>query len=304
MSDGLSNLNLLRIRRTDESFAASADRLADEVSDTGAFILRTCERLDVLTTDNDAAAFPNQLDAHFAGRNAVRELFRVATGLDSKIVGESHILGQVRSTLRDATHLQPHVRRVVERSIAVGRAVREASGIGTAGQGYVGAAIAFLAQQELASGAIGIVGSGALGRELAVAVAENLERRVVVFGRHCGRAALTAAFAGGRAASLGEIRCEAPHLAAIVSATSSPRTLITAESLALVADDLPIVDLGEPANVELTLANRIGLADLVEYGAQPREPIVERAESLVAAAADRYVAAQTTRRVRTAGAFI
>jgi glutamyl-tRNA reductase len=125
-------------------------RLTEEGVAAEAVVLSTCNRTEIYAVVEDEGARPRMLDLlaedRGAGRDplekdtywftdaeAVRHLYRVASSLDSMVVGEAQILGQVREAYRAATEEHctgPILNRLFHTSLRVGKTVRSETGIG------------------------------------------------------------------------------------------------------------------------------------------------------------------------------
>jgi glutamyl-tRNA reductase len=125
-------------------------RLLDEGIASEAVLLSTCNRTEVYVVAEDAGARTRVLDLLAEDRGvdrasldgdtywltddeAVRHLYRVASSLDSMVVGEAQILGQVREAYRSATEERctgPVLNRLFHTSLRVGKDVRTKTGVG------------------------------------------------------------------------------------------------------------------------------------------------------------------------------
>lgn len=120
----------------------------------GALVLSTCNRVDALVDSED---FPAELVAELggvealSGREAVRRVFRVASGLESMVVGEREIAGQLRRAAEVATRagtMTPSLSRVVQSASAASRRVAAATGLAGRGRSVIEVALA-IASSEL-----------------------------------------------------------------------------------------------------------------------------------------------------------
>ncbi len=127
------------------------------------------------------------------GLDAVRHLFRVAASLDSLVVGEPQILGQVKNAYRiarEAGTLGPVLTRVFEKSFKAGKDVRAMTEVGT-GEVSVGSVAVDLARKvfgDLGRCSVLLVGAGKMGEAVARALASGGVRAVVVANRTLERA--------------------------------------------------------------------------------------------------------------------
>jgi glutamyl-tRNA reductase len=165
-----------------------------------AMVLSTCNRVEVYLAGSDAAAMraricgwlaaerrfdPAALDRHLyalGGEGAVRHLFRVAASLDSAVVGEPQILGQLKDAFEAAVRagaVGPVLGRVVPRAFAAAKRVRTETGLGRAPASVASAAVGLGRRifGELHGREVLVVGAGKMGRLAA--------RHLVAAG--CGR---------------------------------------------------------------------------------------------------------------------
>ena len=129
------------------------------------------------------------------GREASRHLFRVASGIESMVLGESEILGQVRGAFAAATAAGTHnavLSQLFHTAIRVGRQVRSQTGIGRLAVSISSTAVA-LARRELGdleSKTVLVVSAGEAGKLAARSLAESGASRILVTSRTaCPRSA-------------------------------------------------------------------------------------------------------------------
>jgi len=209
---------------------------------------------------------------------AVAHLFAVASGLDSMVVGESQILGQVRAALQrgqDHGSVGSMLNGAFQQALRVGKRGHAETGIDQAGRSLVVAAMERLEADgaRLAGAQALVVGAGAMAG-LAVA---HLSRRgagaVVVANRSPDRARRLAASVGGRAVALDRLVDELAAADVVVSCTGATGVVIAAADVraALAGRDpgepLGVVDLALPHDVDPAAAHHpavryVGLATL------------------------------------------
>jgi glutamyl-tRNA reductase len=159
---------------------------------SGVVALTTCNRFELFldvdgfhaAVDHTMAAVgravpdPALVDAFvvFAGQGVVEHLFEVASGLDSMVVGEVEIVGQVRDALADAdSHLTPTLRRLFQHALTTSKAVVARTGLGAAGRSLasVGLDLAEPRLPDWSATRTVLVGTGSYAR----VVLADLERR-------------------------------------------------------------------------------------------------------------------------------
>jgi glutamyl-tRNA reductase len=194
------------------------------------------------------------LYVHYDDR-AVQHLFAVAAGLDSMVVGESQILGQVRSALRAAREADAVGRTLgplLEQALRTGKRVHAETGIDRAGASVMSAGLD--AVGDLTGRHALVVGAGAMG-----ALAVSLLRRrgvadLVVANRSVERAARLAAAVGARATGLDRLTEEIAVADVVVASTGAAGLVVPAASVAaaLAARRRPLalVDVALPRDVD------------------------------------------------------
>jgi len=191
-------------------------------------------------------------------RDAVRHLYRVSAGLDSMILGESQIQGQVREAW-EASRAQagPVLHRLFQTALHVGSRVRTetALGMGTASAASAGVAVAGKIFGDLAGHSALILGAGDMAELAATCLTNEGVHITLVANRTQERARAIAERLGGRAVSLEEAW---PHFATTdiaLCSTAAPHTVVTWERVGpLIAErrgrPLCILDLAVPRDVD------------------------------------------------------
>ena len=237
-----------------------------------------------------------------SGREAVRHLFRVASSLDSMVVGEAQIQGQVREAyvtahaMRDRKVVGPVLGRLFETALSVGGRVRAETKLGTGAASVPSAAV------ELARKIFGslrgrralILGAGQMSELALECLAGEGIGDVVVVNRTVRRAEALAGKVGGRGTGFEALAALLREADIVMTATSSPHYMVTRAAVDEAfprgrAEPLLIVDLALPRDVEPSVgeAKEIFLYDIddlrqiVEDNRQRRENQVPDAEAIV-----------------------
>ena len=190
----------------------------------------------------------------------VGHLFAVAAGLDSMVVGESQILGQVRGAYRlaRAEHaLGRSLGTLFEQALRVGKRVHAETGIDSAGASVVAAALdeAVRGIGSLVGRRALIVGAGSMGALAAALLHRAGVADLVVANRTPARAARLAASYGGRAVGLDRIAAELAGADLVLSSTGSTGLVLRASEVATAmtgrwSRPLAVVDLALPHDVD------------------------------------------------------
>ena len=225
----------------------------------------------------------------FHERDAVRHLFGVAAGLDSMIVGEAEIQGQVKRAYELALvegSTGPIANRLFRDALGAGKRVRTETALGRSRLSVSSVAV------ELASDILGdlsmrrvlVVGAGENGELTARALRERGVHTVFVANRHYDRAIGLAQRFGGSAVRFDDLPAELAQADIVVTCTASPHQIVGREELAEMRDGRPLVviDIAVPRDVDPSVRELPGIAlydmdDLQRAVAQRRS--VREAES-------------------------
>jgi glutamyl-tRNA reductase len=204
---------------------------------------------------------------------AVEHVFRVAAGLDSMVVGEAQILGQLRDAYHVATEVDAAGRlthELMQQALRVGKRAHAETGIDRAGRSVVTAAVD-LAGTHFAGGLAGrpalVVGAGAMGA-LAVATLSRLGvGSLGVSNRSAERAVRLAGAYGATAVPVDALATELARVDVVVTATASTSPVLTRDLVARVLAEraerrdgpLVLLDLAVPRDVEPQVAELPGV---------------------------------------------
>jgi glutamyl-tRNA reductase len=259
----------------DSALADSLTRLARISSVQEGVVLSTCNRTEfyVVTEDSQLAIEPLFHDFYgpvesseiqhlfrLPALASIRHLFRVASGLESMVLGETEIFGQVKRAYEAATRSGTTGRilnRLFQKAFHVGKHVRSATAI-TRGSVSVGSVAVDLAQQifgELEGRRIMILGAGETSERTAWSFQSRGARQLFVSNRSFERASQLAEAIGGRAIRFDDWEEEFRELDILVSSTSAPHAIVTRaklEPMLRTRRDRPlfIIDLAMPRDVD------------------------------------------------------
>ncbi len=210
--------------------------------------------------------------AIYSHRNcdAARHLYRVTAGLESMIVGEAEIQGQIKrayDTALDKETTGPLTNRLFRAAIETGKRVRTETAIGERQLSLPAVAVA-LAREQLGSldgREVVIVGTGETSELTARALADSGVRAVFVANRRRDRAVSLAKRYGGTSVTFDELPQALDRADIVVSATSSPHLLIEARELASVMDaragrPMLLIDLAVPRDIDAACAEISGVS--------------------------------------------
>jgi glutamyl-tRNA reductase len=263
--------------------------------------------LGVLT--RQAEIRPTELLGHLyslRGGKAARHLFRVTAGLDSMILGEAEIQGQVKRAYELALvegGTGPILNRLFRGALAAGGRVREETRIGEKGLSIPSVAV------ELARRTLGDLGERSVLDDGAGETAELVARALVARGvssvfvanRHYDRAIGLAQRFDGEAVRFEELPAQLEIADIVVTATNSPHHIVERDDLAQVMETrdgrpLLLVDIAVPRDIEPACRELAGVSlhdlddvqQIAERNASGREAEARRAEPILAAELNRF----------------
>ena len=240
------------------------------------------------------------------GSGAVRHLYRVAAGLDSMILGEVEVQGQVKrayelALVEGATG--PILNRLFRGALAAGKRARSETGVSERGLSLpsVSVELARRALGDLANRTVLLVGAGETAELTARALSARGVETVFVANRHYNRAIGLAQRFGGRAVRIDELPARMQDADIVVSSTNSPHHLIERDELDLVMKaregrPLLLVDLAVPRDIEpecvevdgVSLHDVDDVQAIADRNASGREAEARRAERLLDAEVARF----------------
>lgn len=305
-----------------------ADELLRVLLDSDAvgegMVLSTCNRVEAyasitkfhpaLRQVGDAMAqlagvSPDQLIGHLYVHyedSAVRHAFRVASGLDSMVVGDEQILGQFRDAFRRAQEggaAGRGLHELAQEALRVGKRVHSQTGIRRHGASVVEVALAEAGHElgGLQGRRTVIVGSGSMS-SLAATVASRAGAQITVIGRTSAAVQRLADAVGGRAASLLDLDAEILDADLVVSATAAQGLILTTDHVSRIRVSdrrLVVCDLAMPHDTEPSIGGLPGVRrlDIAHIGDLPGASVAresaEQAEDLVTQEAEQFAARQT-----------
>jgi glutamyl-tRNA reductase len=240
------------------------------------------------------------------GADAAGHLYSVTAGLDSMILGEVEIQGQVKRAYELAlveSATGPILNRLFRGALAAGKRARSETGISERGLSIPSVAVelATHALGDLASRRVLLVGAGETAELTARALAARGVETIFVANRHYGRAIGLAQRFGGRAVRIDELPVQMEDADIVVSSTNSPHHIIEREELELVMgrrDGRPLllVDLAVPRDIEpacrdvggVSLHDVDDVQSIAERNASGREAEALRAERLLETEVSRF----------------
>lgn len=313
-----------------EQLAFSSDGtlpLQELLTSTGASegcILSTCNRVEIITVSNDAEGSPGALRRFLFGKTSLSEeeaakysylhqgpeaithLFRVGASLDSMIVGEPQILGQLKQAYKIASEENctgAILNRFLHKSFSVAKRIRTETSIGSNAVSISYAAVEMAKKifGDLQGKVVMLVGAG----EMAELAAEHLINQgvgqVVVVNRTIERAVKLARQFNGKAAGLDELLTQLEDIDILISSTGAPGLVLKKDDVKPVMKQrhnrpLFLIDIAVPRDLdpELNDLDNVYLYDIddlqqvVDVNKAERDKEAARGENIVAEEAMKF----------------
>lgn len=279
---------LERTSYTREDVVAGLGRLLAGEHVQEAVLLSTCNRIEVIAEVDRFHGALNDLSAELADRSgltvgeigehlfvhyedaAVAHLFAVATGLDSMVVGESQVLGQLRGAYGLASEhaaVGRTLHELCQQALRVGKRVHAQTGIDQVGASVVGIALDEAARVlggELTDCRALVVGAGSMGALTGATLRRRGLNDIVIANRSIDNAARLAASLSGRAVDLDALEAELVAADVVVTSTGATGLVITADVVtravaARGGRPLVLLDLALPHDVDPAVAELPGV---------------------------------------------
>lgn len=290
-----------------------------------AMILSTCNRVELYATSKEIEKAILELKQFLSqfrqfplekferslylliGAEAVRHIFRVASSLDSMVVGEPQILGQIKEAYQKANESNTSgviFHRLLHRAFHVAKRVRTETKISNSAVSVSSVAVE-LAQRifgTLEERTVFLIGAGEMIELAARHLVSEGVKRIIVTNRTFERATALSKEYRGEAIPFEEITVGLKRADIVISATNSPKPLLTSEQIARVMKERkqrPVffIDIADPRDIEpkvgdlenVYLFNIDDLQKVAYENLKDREKEAEKAEKIVEEEVERFV---------------
>lgn len=290
-----------------------------------AMILSTCNRAEVIAMTSEAPAtaervvdaigeihnvHPNSIEDYLyvkEGSDAVQHVFRVSSSLDSMVVGEPQIIGQVKEGYRRATSVNatgPMLNRLMHRAFFTAKRVRNETGVGMAAVSvaYVAVELAEKILGNLSDKSVMLIGAGEMAELAARHLVNQVEKPLVVVNRTFETACTLAGQFRGCASAMDQLEDGLVDADVVITSTGSCEALITTQQMKRVMKrrryrPIFLIDIAIPRDVEpsvndvdgVYLYNIDDLQAVVEENLGERRQEALRAETIVAEEVTKFV---------------
>ncbi len=310
----------------EESIQAALSELKMQSGVREAMILSTCNRVEITLTAEDecdpqalidsflsarkgvdAAKLGPQLYRH-EGRDAIHHLFRVASSLDSMVIGEPQILGQLKTAYgaaKDCGALTGWLDSVVSRAFSVAKRVRSETGIGqmAVSISYAAVELARKIFGSLNGRTVMIVGAGKMSELAARHLRRSGSAHVFVTNRTHERAVEMAKLFDGTPVEYTRFVSMLPEMDIVITSSGAPHYILEREDMQRVISarrnkPMFLIDIAVPRNIDpavngidnVFLYDIDDLQDVVAANVRERQKEAERAEALVTEEVERMMA--------------
>ncbi|MDP8988526.1 MAG: glutamyl-tRNA reductase [Acidobacteriota bacterium] len=317
----------------EKSLPEALDRLCQRPGMVEGMILSTCNRVEVAVTAEEQCDPAESVDRflaearsvepawvspylyHYNGTDAIRHVFRVASSLDSMIVGEPQILGQLKNAYalaKERGSVNGYLDLVMTRAFNVAKRVRTETEIGSSAVSVSYAAV------ELARDIFGsltgkrvlLVGAG----KMAESAARHLRRAgvpdILITNRTRSRAEALAEEFHGRAINYEEMTHALPEVDIVIASSNAPDFILTKDIMRSVINrrrnrPMFLIDIAVPRNVEPTVNTLDGvfvydiddLERVVKTNLAERVNVAQEAEEIITEEVERMMLRLRTREV-------
>ena len=313
-----------RVAFTPEALPLALAGLLQEDGVGEAALLSTCNRTEIYChVERGAEAAPaawlarrhglapehlsTYLYRHADG-DAARHLFRVATGLDSMVLGEPQILGQVKEAYqlaRQAKALKAPLERLFQQGFAVAKRVRTDTRIGahTVSVAFTAVRLAEQVFTDLEQACILLIGAGDTIELAARHLTERHARRLIVANRTLETAQDLAGRYGGYAVALADLPQHLAEADIVISSTAARQPIVTRTMVGQAMASrrrkpMFMVDIAVPRDIEESVAELpdvylYGIDDLrqvIDDNRRSRETAAREADAIIDLQVDRYMA--------------
>ncbi|MEM2999030.1 MAG: glutamyl-tRNA reductase [Candidatus Bathyarchaeia archaeon] len=260
--------------------ALSAIRSLEKVNEC--VLLQTCNRIEIYAVSEDGEKAAKRLKDFLVQKakaladevsraiecsldgDALRHILRLASGLESMVIGEDQILNQVWDAYLEAESAKAAgivLKHLFMRAVSVGRRVRKETGINK-GAVSIGSAAVELAETllgKLDQKKILVMGAGEMGTLVAKALARRCLKPVFIANRTYERAVKLAEELSGRAVKFDSLEEVLTDADVVICSTAAPHYLLTKNTVSKLMNqrqneaDLLIIDISNPRNVEETI---------------------------------------------------
>lgn len=259
--------------------------------------LKTCNRYEIYLILENNIDIPTTTFIVEKSDNAINHLLRLASGLESMIMGEDQILGQIKNARKKAIKeetIGPKLEKVFTKAIHVGQSIRKNTQINEGGVSVGSGAVELIEEKygTLKGKNVLIVGAGEMGTVVSKALLEKETNAIVVANRTYDKAQELARELDGIAIRFKKMDETLHKIDILISATGAPHTLITKERLSFLDEEhlsnMIMLDLANPRDISddvrelnVQLYNLDDLRYVTDKNKAKRVKEAEKAEKII-----------------------
>ncbi len=321
-----------------ERLAFAEPRLADALRDlvdremiSEGLIVSTCNRVELIAATPNGAGGPeiavsrlydflsryhqydiSPLRKHFydlAGRAAIKHVFRVTSSLDSMVVGEPQITGQIKEAFQraqEAAVVGHELTRLMNRAFAVAKRVRNETGVGSSAVSisFVAVELARKVFEDLKGSAVMLLGAGEMAELAAKHLLNYGASRLLIVNRTFEKAVALAGELDGEPVRFEEFEKRLPEAEILICSTGAPTYLLRSDQVRRALErrrnrPVLLIDISVPRNIDPAIGRLDNaflfdvddLESIAEANRAERQREATRAEEIIEAEAERFVRA-------------
>ena len=246
-----------------ENSYAKLDELNEKIHDNVKILeevkLKTCNRYEIYLITEKDVNIPTTTFIVEKGDNAINHLLRLASGLESMIMGEDQILGQIKEARKKAIKeetIGPKLEKVFTKAIHVGQSIRKNTHINEGGVSVGSGAVELIEEKygTLKNKNVLIVGAGEMGTVVAKALLDKQTNAIVVANRTYDKAQQLAQELDGTAIKFKKMDESLHKIDILISATGAPHPLIDKQRLSFLPEEhlenMIMLDLANPRDIK------------------------------------------------------
>lgn len=222
--------------------------------------LKTCNRYEIYLIVDEEVNIPTTTFIVEKNDMAINHILRLASGLESMIMGEDQILGQIKTARKNAIKnktIGPKLEKLFTKAIHVGQSIRKNTHINEGGVSVGSGAVELLEEKygSLEGKNVLIIGAGEMGTVVSKALLEKQTNAMVVANRTFDKAQALATELDGKAIRFDKLDDAFSKIDIVISATGAPHPIINRERLEKVVNsehlkEMVLLDLANPRDIE------------------------------------------------------
>lgn len=281
-----------------EKLDALNDKIHNNVKVLEEVKLKTCNRYEIYLIIEKDINIPTTTFIVEKDDNAINHLLRLASGIESMIMGEDQILGQIKDARKKAIKeetIGPKLEKVFTKAIHVGQSIRKNTHINEGGVSVGSGAVELIEEKygTIKGKNVLIVGAGEMGTIVAKALLDKETNAIVVANRTFDKAQELADDLDGIAIKFKKMDESLHKIDILISATGAPHTLITKKRISFLPEDhlsnMIMLDLANPRDISedvkelnVQLYNLDDLRYITDKNVEKRVREAEKAEVIIA----------------------